>query len=208
MTDKSEGVRLSDEQRLDWLRLIRSDNVGPRTFRALINHYGGARAALSAVPDLARRGGAKGPARIPSREDAAREFKAAKTLGVSFVALGEPDYPRRLQMIDDAPPLLAVRGNAAALNLPAVAVVGARNASAAGVRFAERLARDLAKRVLPSSRGSRAASTPPRIARVWRAAPSPSLPAAMTASIRPNTPNSPARFWRKARARFGNALRA
>ncbi|HKF07323.1 MAG TPA: DNA-processing protein DprA [Xanthobacteraceae bacterium] len=142
MTDKSEGVRLSDEQRLDWLRLIRSDNVGPRTFRALNNHYGGARAALSAVPDLARRGGATGPAR-PSREDAAREFKAAKTLGVSFVALGEPDYPRRLQMIDDAPPLLAVRGNAAALNLPAVAVVGARNASAAGVRFAERLARDL-----------------------------------------------------------------
>ncbi|TMJ83119.1 MAG: DNA-processing protein DprA, partial [Alphaproteobacteria bacterium] len=136
-------MRLSDEQRLDWLRLIRSDNVGPRTFRALINHYGGARAALSALPDLARRGGAKGPARIPSREDAAREVKAATALGVSFVALGEPDYPRRLQMIDDAPPLLAVRGNVAALGLPAVAVVGARNASAAGVRFAERLARDL-----------------------------------------------------------------
>ncbi len=143
MTDKSESVRLSDEQRLDWLRLIRSDNVGPRTFRALINHYGGARSALSALPDLARRGGAKGPARIPSREDAAREVKAVTALGVSFVALGEPDYPHRLQMIDDAPPLLAVRGNVAALSLPAVAVVGARNASAAGVRFAERLARDL-----------------------------------------------------------------
>ena len=143
MTDKSDSVRLSDEQRLDWLRLIRSDNVGPRTFRALINHYGGARSALSALPDLARRGGAKGPARISSREDAAREVKAATALGVSFVALGEPDYPRRLQMIDDAPPLLAVRGNVAALGLPAVAVVGARNASAAGVRFAERLARDL-----------------------------------------------------------------
>jgi len=143
VTEKSEGVRLSDEQRLDWLRLIRSDNVGPRTFRALINHYGGARAALSALPDLARRGGAKGPARISSHEDAAREIKTATALGVRFVALGEPDYPRRLQMIDDAPPLLAVRGNAAALNLPAVAVVGARNASAAGVRFAERLAREL-----------------------------------------------------------------
>ena len=143
MTDKSDSVRLSDEQRLDWLRLIRSDNVGPRTFRALINHYGGARSALSALPDLARRGGAKGPARIPSHEDAAREVKAVTALGVSFVALGEPDYPHRLQMIDDAPPLLAVRGNLAALSLAAVAVVGARNASAAGVRFAERLARDL-----------------------------------------------------------------
>jgi len=54
----NDGFRLSDEQRLDWLQLIRSDNIGPRTFRALINHYGGARAALNAVPDLARRGGA------------------------------------------------------------------------------------------------------------------------------------------------------
>jgi DNA processing protein len=116
----------------------------PRTFRALINHYGGARAALSALPDLARRGGAKGAARIPSREDVERELRAARALSVSFVALGEPDYPPRLQMIDDAPPLLAVRGNAAALKLPGVALVGARNASAAGVRFAERLARDLA----------------------------------------------------------------
>jgi DNA processing protein len=74
--DVNESVRLSDEQRLDWLRLIRSDNVGPHTFRALINHYGGARAALSALPDLARRGGAKGPPRIASREDAERELAA------------------------------------------------------------------------------------------------------------------------------------
>jgi len=136
-------MRLTDEQRLDWLRLIRSDNVGPRTFRALVNHYGGARAALSALPGLARRGGAKGPARIASREEAQRELQAAQALGATFVALGEPDYPPRLQMIDDAPPLLAVRGNPAALRLPAVALVGARNASAAGLRFAERLARDL-----------------------------------------------------------------
>lgn len=138
-----EGVRLSDEQRLDWLRLIRSDHVGPRTFRALVNHYGGARAALAALPDLARRGGATRPARVHSRPDAERELAAAQALGVSFVALGESEYPRRLQMIDDAPPLLAVRGRTAALDRPMVAIVGARNASAAGVRFAERLVRDL-----------------------------------------------------------------
>jgi DNA processing protein len=138
-----EGVRLSDEQRLDWLRLIRSDHVGPRTFRALVNHYGGARAALAALPDLARRGGATRPARVHSRPDAERELAAAQALGVSFVALGELEYPRRLQMIDDAPPLLAVRGRTAALDRPMVAIVGARNASAAGVRFAERLVRDL-----------------------------------------------------------------
>jgi DNA processing protein len=139
----SAGVRLTDEQRLDWLRLIRSENVGPRTFRALVNHYGGAQGALEALPDLARRGGAAGPARICTREEAARELKAARLLGVTFVATGEPDYPRRLQMIDDAPPLIAVRGRLAALALPMVAMVGARNASAAGVRFAERLAHDL-----------------------------------------------------------------
>jgi DNA processing protein len=114
---------------------------GPRTFRDLINHYGGARAALDALPALARRGGASGPTRICSREDAAAELKAAR--GIDFVALGEPDYPPRLQMIDDAPPLLAVRGKLAVLARPLVAIVGSRNASAAGVKFAERLARDL-----------------------------------------------------------------
>ena len=99
-----DGVRLTDEQRLDWLRLIRSDNIGPRTFRDLINHFGGARAALDALPSLARRGGASRPARICSADDAAAELKAAHARGIEFVALGEPDYPARLQMIDDARP--------------------------------------------------------------------------------------------------------
>src|SRR6266700_1252 len=79
------GVRLTDSQRLDWLRLIRSSNVGPRTFRALVNHYGGARAALAAPPDLARRGGAAGAPRIHPREEAEREIKAAGPLGVSLI---------------------------------------------------------------------------------------------------------------------------
>jgi DNA processing protein len=137
------GAQLTDQQRIDWLQLIRSDNVGPRTFRALIDRYGDARAALAALPDLARRGGASGPARIYPREDAEREIKAAKSLGVALVALGEAAYPRRLQMIDDPPPLLAVRGQLTALAAPIVGIVGSRNASAAGMRFAERLARDL-----------------------------------------------------------------
>ena len=143
MSEGADGVRLTDEQRVDWLRLIRSANVGPRTFRALVNHYGGAGAALTALPELARRGGATGPARICSIEEAERELAAARSTDVAFVALGEPDYPHRLRMIDDAPPLLAVRGRPAALALPLVAIVGARNASAAGVKFTERLAREL-----------------------------------------------------------------
>jgi DNA processing protein len=137
------GIRLSDEQRLDWLRLIRSENVGPRTFRSLLNHFGGAKAALSALPDLARRGGASRTGRICSQEDAERELVAARRAGVALVALGEPGYPGRLQAIYDAPPLIAVRGEIASLGRPMVAMVGSRNASGAGIKFAERLAREL-----------------------------------------------------------------
>ena len=135
------GVQLSDAQRLAWLRLIRSDNVGPRTFRTLVNRYGGADEALKALPELARKAGRS--VRIPSREQAERELHQAGRLGVVFVATGETGYPRPLQAIDSAPPLLALRGGAEALGRPMVAVVGSRNASAAGLAFAERLARGL-----------------------------------------------------------------
>jgi DNA processing protein len=141
--DTERRPRLSEAQRLDWLRLIRSENVGPRTFRSLLNHFGGAGRALDALPDLARRGGAARTIKVCSRAEAEREFAAAQKLGVAFVASGEPDYPRRLEMIDDAPPLLAVRGDRAVLSRPMIAMVGSRNASAAGIKFAERLARDL-----------------------------------------------------------------
>jgi DNA processing protein len=134
---------LTEEQRLDWLRLIRSQNVGPRTFRYLLNHTGSARAALAALPELAKRGGASAPGRICSREEAERELTTAARIGVRYVALGEPDYPERLRMIDDAPPLLTVRGSAESLAAPMIGIVGSRNASAVGIKFAERLARDL-----------------------------------------------------------------
>ncbi len=143
MRERSENVQLTDEQRLDWLRLIRSQNVGPRTFRALVNHFGGARAALEALPSLARRGGASTTTQIYAQADAEREIAAAKKLGVAFVALGEGAYPSRLQMIDDAPPLVAIRGHMRALALPMVAIVGSRNASGAGLKFTQRIAREL-----------------------------------------------------------------
>jgi DNA processing protein len=146
VNESAQGVRLTDEQRIDWLRLIRSQNVGPRTFRALINHFGGARAALEALPGLARRGGGGGGAASPqifSRAQAEREIEAAHKLAVDFVAIGEADYPRRLQAIDDAPPLIGVRGKRAVLALPAVAIVGSRNASAAGLKLTQRFAHGL-----------------------------------------------------------------
>ena len=136
-------IRLSDNQRLDWLRLIRSENVGPRTFRSLVNHCGGAGTALTALPDLARRGGASRPLRVCPRDEAEREIAVAQRLGARFVALGEADYPGYFQTVEDAPPLLAVRGNAAVLRGPLIAMVGSCNASAAGVKMAERLAREL-----------------------------------------------------------------
>ncbi len=143
MIEGTEPIRLTDEQRLDWLRLIRSQNVGPRTFRALINHFGGARAALEALPGLARRGGGNASPQIYSREEAQREIDVARKISVSFVAIGEADYPQRLQMIDDAPPLIAIRGHAAVLAMPQVAIVGSRNASAAGVKITQRLVHGL-----------------------------------------------------------------
>ena len=136
------GARLTDEQRLDWLRLIRSENIGPRTFRALVNQFGGASAALEALPDLARRGG-RLLLKIASRAEAEKEMAAAARLGARFVAMGEPEYPKTLQAIDTAPPLIAVRGSTDLLARPSVAIVGSRNASAAGLTFAERLSRQL-----------------------------------------------------------------
>jgi DNA processing protein len=134
---------LSDEQRLDWLQLARSENVGPRTFLNLLGHFGSAGAALDALPGLAQRGGAGRAIKIYSRDAAQREFEAARRMGVTLVALDEPDYPHRLQAIDDPPPVIALRGKQSVLAMPMVAIVGARNASAAGARFAERIALDI-----------------------------------------------------------------
>ena len=136
-------THLNDTQRVEWLRLIRSDNVGPRTFRSLINHFGSARTALDRLPELAHRGGAARPARICSEDDARAEIAASNRIGVSLLAPGETGYPPRLATLEDAPPLLAVRGTPEALMRPMIAVVGSRNASGAGLKFAGAIARDL-----------------------------------------------------------------
>jgi DNA processing protein len=142
-TKTSSTAHLTDAQRIDWLRLIRSDNVGPRTFRSLVNHFGSAKVALERLPDLARRGGAARPGRICSEEDARAELANSRKLGMSLLAPGETGYPPRLAVLDDAPPLLGVRGALDVLMRPVIAVVGSRNASGAGIKFAGTLARDL-----------------------------------------------------------------
>lgn len=136
---------LSDEQRLNWLRLIRSENVGPTTFRELINHFGGSGAALEALPQLSASGGARGRIKICSLANAQNEMKRAERAGASLVALGEPDYPAWLASVDAPPPLLYVKGALKLLQQPMVAIVGARNGSAIGQKFTRMIAADLGR---------------------------------------------------------------
>jgi DNA processing protein len=140
MTDTvAQGIKLSDDQILEWLRLIRTEGVGPRTFVSLINRYGGAAAALEMLPELAAKRGVPSP-QICTRAQAEAEFLAVKRFGARFVARGEADYPKALAEIDSAPPLLTVIGKLNLAAQPLVSLVGSRNASTAGLKMAERLA--------------------------------------------------------------------
>jgi len=134
---------LSDEQRIQWLMLIRSDNVGPATFRDLINHFGTAAAALEALPELAKRGGVAARIKVAARHDAEAELESAWRIGARFVGMGEPAYPVMLRGLDHPPPLLCVKGSDDVLAMPAVAVLGSRNASIPGQKLAARFAREL-----------------------------------------------------------------
>ena len=127
---------------VDRLRLVRSPGIGPVTYRQLIARFGSPSAALDAVPDLAARGGGKTP-RLASRGDAEREITRVEALGARYLVLGQGLYPRALAELDDAPPLITVSGDVRLLDKPLVAIVGARNASAAACRFARQLAYDL-----------------------------------------------------------------
>jgi DNA processing protein len=141
--DISAPNTLTDAERIDWLRLIRSENIGPRTFRMLLQRFGSAREALAALPEMTRRGGAAKSQRIATREDAMREIDAAARLGVRLVGFRETSYPSRLSEIDDAPPLLGIRGTTETMTAPMVGIVGSRNASGAGQKFAQQIAHEL-----------------------------------------------------------------
>jgi DNA processing protein len=135
---------LADSERRAWLRLARAQNVGPVTFAALMARYRSAEAALDALPHLARRGGAS-DLKIPSDADARRELEALDRLGGRMIAFGESDFPAGLAALDAPIPLITVRGRNELLGREMVAVVGARNASALGRKFAGQLAGDLGR---------------------------------------------------------------
>ena len=135
---------LSDEERLDWLRLIRSENIGPIVFDQLLEAFGSATDALEALPDLSRKGGLKRAIRICSSAEAHAELDSAIAIGARSVAKPEPDYPALLRHIDSSPPLIYIKGNAELLRRETIAIVGSRNASANGKRLARIFAADLA----------------------------------------------------------------
>ena len=124
------------------LRLIRSPSIGPVTFRQLLARFGSAKAALAAVPDLAARGGGRSPNLIAAAA-AEKEIAQVEGLGARYLVLGQGLYPRLLAELDNAPPLIMAKGDLNLLERPLVAIVGARNASAAACRFARGLAHDL-----------------------------------------------------------------
>ncbi len=134
---------LTPSERIDWLRLIRCENVGPITFYQLLTRFGSAAAALEALPEIARRGGRQRPLTIATKAAAERELALVAQAQAQLVAWGEPLYPPALAAIEDAPPLISVRGHTPMLARHAVAVVGARNASANGRRFARDIALQL-----------------------------------------------------------------
>jgi len=137
------GERLDERQRRDWLRLMKSEHVGPVTFRQLIARYGEASEALKALPALAQRGGLKRSIRLYPAEAAERDLERADDIGARFVGVGEPDYPPLLARTDSAPALICIKGRPELVQTPMIAIVGARSASAAG----RRLARDFGSRL-------------------------------------------------------------
>ena len=135
-------MTLTDAERFARLRLARTDQIGPVTFRQLLERFGSAGRALEALPDLTRRGGTHGHA-IPPVDDIAAEMEAGERIGARLIVLGDADYPDMLAAVDPPPPLLWALGDASLMARPCIAVVGARIASAGGQRIARGLSQQL-----------------------------------------------------------------
>ncbi|HUM08860.1 MAG TPA: DNA-processing protein DprA [Acidocella sp.] len=132
---------------LERLRLVRTESVGPVTYRKLLSRFASPTEALDALPALARAGGRATTPRIPAMAEVEREYAALTRMGGRFLFLDTPGYPEFLAQLPDAPPAIAVLGDPALLSAPSIGIVGARNASANGMRFAEHLGAELAARL-------------------------------------------------------------
>ena len=137
--------QMPDAERIAAIRLIRSENVGPVTFRDLIRHCGSATAALEALPELSRRGGQRRAIRICPRGEAEAELERALSFGAMMLVVGEPAFPTPLAALEAPPPVLYVKGEAALLQRPTIAIVGARQCSAAGAKLARQFAIEIGR---------------------------------------------------------------
>jgi len=142
---KAPAAPTPDAERIAAIRLIRSENVGPVTFRDLLKHYGSAERAIAALPELARRGGRRQAIRICPAADAERELERARDFGAVPLIVGETGYPLPLAALDAPPPLIYAKGDSRLLQRPTVAVVGARMCSAAGSKLARQLAGEIGR---------------------------------------------------------------
>ena len=134
---------LAEQEKLDWLCLSRTENVGPITFYKLIENYGTAADALAALPELSKRGGRKKPLIAPKMRDVVREYEALQRMGGDIVTAACPHYPLSLSAIDDAPPILSYFGDIKLAQKSCIGIVGARNASINGRKMTQQLCRDL-----------------------------------------------------------------
>jgi DNA processing protein len=128
---------------IEILRLIRSENVGTRTFYSLLQLYGDAKTALENIVELSLKGGRQKPISIFSKTAAEKEIEQLAKIGARLITYKDNDYPYLLKHIPDAPPVITVLGNPKLLSRKSVAVVGARNSSGNGILFAERIAKAL-----------------------------------------------------------------
>jgi DNA processing protein len=169
---REQDTTMRQQDNTNRLRLARAEGVGPVTYRRLLTRFDTAAAALRSLPRLARAGGKANPPVVPTEADVIRELNRAAKLGARLIFLGDADYPPLLARLDDAPPVIAVQGDAALLALRAVALVGGDNASVNGRRIAEDLGAE--------------------VARAGLVAPSPWWPAASMSPTRLSTPTSSA----------------
>ena len=132
-------IELTDEQKLDWLQLIRSVQIGPKIFHMLINRYGGAGNAIAALPEfIAQTNNRK--IKLADRDAVLYEWQNIQKFGAKVIALGEDDYPDALKYSANPPPLLTVKGDISQLHKPALSIVGTRNCSALGLKLTQKLA--------------------------------------------------------------------
>ncbi len=138
-------MSLSAQERLNWLRLTRSENIGPKTFQMALERYGSASRALEILPELSTRAGGKRKIKIASLSQGQKEMAAIEAAGGQLITLADDAYPPLLQHIADPPPVLTVLGHTHLLQKPMIGMVGARNASTSALRYATRMAEALGR---------------------------------------------------------------